>query len=146
MGTAAVENPALISAALEKYGPEQVAVGIDARDGEVKTRGWRSGGNLTPLALAGRMADLGLQTIIHTDISRDGVLTGVNAGQSAEIARKTGLAVIASGGVATIEDVVWTASLGLNGVIIGRALYEKQFSLEAALAAVTGKPPDRDEN
>ena len=135
LGTAAVENPALVSAALAACGPAHLAVGIDARDGEVKTHGWQSGGGLSPLALAQSMADLGVETLIHTDISRDGVLTGVNGEKSAEIARATGLAVIASGGVASLSDIEQTAALGLSGVIAGRALYDGKFQLQEALTA-----------
>ena len=81
------------------------------------------------------MADLGVETLIHTDISRDGVLTGVNGEKSAELARATGLAVIASGGVASLSDIEQTAALGLSGVIAGRALYDGKFQLQEALTA-----------
>jgi phosphoribosylformimino-5-aminoimidazole carboxamide ribotide isomerase len=137
LGTIAVEQPDLVKEAVTRFGPGHVAVGIDARDGIVRTRGWQTGTTLTPQALARQMGDLGVQTIIYTDISRDGVLSGVNTQATAELARTTGLDVIASGGVAGLDDVERTAatmSSGVRGLIIGRALYDGRISLADALA------------
>ncbi len=134
LGTAAVENPAFCRAVIAAFGVDRVAVGIDSRDGEVKTRGWQSGSGRTPLALARQMAELGVKTIIHTDISRDGVLTGVNAAESAALAAATGLEVIASGGVAGPADIERAIELSLGGIIVGRALYEGKIDLKEALA------------
>lgn len=133
LGTAAVEQPALVGAAVAAFGAAAIAVGIDAREGEVKTRGWQAGAGLSPVKLARQMQDQGIETIIHTDISRDGVLTGVNAAASAEIMEATGLAVIASGGVATLADVEQAKKYGLSGVITGRAIYDGALALEEAL-------------
>lgn len=134
LGTIAVEQPELVQQAVQQFGADAIAVGIDARDGEVKTRGWLTGGGISPLDLAQQMADFGVQTIIHTDISRDGVLTGVNAPKSAEIARSTGLNVIGSGGVASLDDIQHCIEQKLAGVITGRAIYEGTLSLREAIA------------
>ncbi len=140
LGTAAVENPTIVSEAIESFGAERIAVGIDARDGEVKTRGWQAGAGLSPVVLARLMKNLGVQTIIHTDISRDGVLTGVNAAASAALAEQSGVQVIASGGVSSLEDIQAVVDHQLAGVIVGRALYEGKFTLEEAVSIAGEKP------
>ena len=137
LGTAAIENPDLVAQAITQFGSAQVAVGIDARDGMVKTRGWTKETGTTPQQLALQMKDLGVQTIIYTDISRDGVLTGVNAEATAQLAKTTGLHVIASGGVASLDDVrrcCQLADQGISGVIIGRALYDGKIDLKEAIS------------
>ena len=133
LGTVAVEQPELVKEAIAQFGPAAIAVGIDARDGEVKTRGWLEGGGISPLDLAQQMADFGVETIIHTDISRDGVLTGVNAEKSAEIGNATGLNVIGSGGVASLNDIQRCIDHKLAGVITGRAIYEGELNLKEAI-------------
>ncbi len=133
LGTVAVENPAVVERALADFGPERLAVGIDARDGYVRTRGWREAAPLTALELAQQWAALGGRWLIFTDIARDGMSSGVNVEATAALAQATGLAVIASGGVATLDDVQRVKVAGLHGVIIGRALYEGQINLEVAL-------------
>jgi len=134
LGTAAVENPDLVAQAVARFGADAIAVGIDARDGVVRTRGWMQAASLTALELARQLARLGLKTVIHTDIARDGVGTGVNVEASRALAEATGLAVIASGGVASLEDVCRARKAGLAGVVIGRALYEGQIDLQEALS------------
>jgi phosphoribosylformimino-5-aminoimidazole carboxamide ribotide isomerase len=137
LGTAAVKNPDLVPQTIAQFGPEQVAAGLDARDGQIKIRGWRSDAAQSALELANQMADMGLRTAIHTDISRDGVLTGVNAAASANLARSSGLEVIASGGAASLEDVHRAKSAlmdGVVGLIIGRALYDGRIDLARAVA------------
>lgn len=136
IGTAAVEDPDIVEDAVRRFGPERIAVGIDARDGLVRTRGWKSDSQLSPLDLGLQMAALGIQTIIYTDISRDGVLVGVNAQATTRLAQETGLNVIASGGVASIDDVRRTKALyndGVTGLIVGRALYDGKLDLKDAL-------------
>ena len=138
LGTAAIENPDLVAQAIAQFGADKIAVGIDARDGVVKTRGWQKGTDTSPQQLAQHMKTLGVQTIIYTDISRDGVLTGVNADATAQLAQASGLDVIASGGVASIEDVQHCHDLagkGIAGVIIGRALYDGKINLTEVIAA-----------
>jgi phosphoribosylformimino-5-aminoimidazole carboxamide ribotide isomerase len=133
IGTAAVENPALVEAALEEFGPERVAVGIDVRDGKVRTHGWQEAAAVTAAELGQQWVEKGVRWAIFTDISRDCMSTGVNLAATIELAQTTGLNVIASGGVAGLEDVQLTYKAGLSGVIIGRALYEGQVALEEAL-------------
>ena len=133
IGTAAVENPALVEAALVEFGPERIAVALDAREGKVRTHGWKKDSGITPVELGQRWAKKGVHWALFTDISRDCMATGINLDTTVELARETGLHVIASGGVASLEDVQRTYEAGLSGVIIGRALYEGSVVLEEAL-------------
>ena len=139
LGTVAIENPDLVEKAMARYGAGHIVVGIDARDGEVKTRGWVQGTGTSPADLGIHMKTLGVETIIYTDISRDGVLTGVNAEATAKLAQETGLNVIASGGVATLADITNCHALapqGVCGVITGRAIYDGRIDLAKAFEAV----------
>jgi phosphoribosylformimino-5-aminoimidazole carboxamide ribotide isomerase len=141
LGTAAVEDPDLLAQCVTRYGPGSIVAGLDARQGQVQIRGWRSDAALSALALAQQMAGLGLRLALHTDIGRDGVLTGLNAAASAELARASGLQVIASGGVASLDDIRRAKALsagGLCGVVIGRALYDGRIQLAQALAIGEG--------
>ncbi|MGC9346900.1 MAG: 1-(5-phosphoribosyl)-5-[(5-phosphoribosylamino)methylideneamino]imidazole-4-carboxamide isomerase [Anaerolineae bacterium] len=133
VGTAAVENPSLLAEALARFGADRVAVGIDARDDVVQIRGWQAAAPITAAALARRWADLGGRWMIFTDVSRDGMGSGVNVAATASLARETGLQVIASGGVRSLDDVRRVHDAGLDGVIIGRALYEGHLELVDAL-------------
>ena len=133
LGTAAVEQPDIIVDALKKFSPQKVAVGIDARDGLVRTRGWQDNSGIPAADLALQMRTLGLQTIIFTDISRDGLGNGLNILSTRALAENSGLEVIASGGVHTLDDVIAARDANLAGVIIGRALYEGTIDLRAAL-------------
>jgi phosphoribosylformimino-5-aminoimidazole carboxamide ribotide isomerase len=139
VGTAAVKNPALVDQALRAFGPQHIALGIDAREGQVRTDGWQEAAAMTPLELAGRWAARGVRWVIFTDVSRDGMGNGLNLEKTMRLARvpvpstKRRLHVIASGGVAGLEDVRQAYQAGLSGVIIGRALYEGQVALEEAL-------------
>ena len=138
LGTIAVEEPDIVADALRIFGPERIAVGIDARDGRVKTRGWQGDTTSSPVDLGLQMGALGVRTVIYTDISRDGILSGVNTQATRDLARETGLNVIASGGVASLADVQHTldgAGDGVSGLIIGRALYDGKIDLREALAA-----------
>jgi phosphoribosylformimino-5-aminoimidazole carboxamide ribotide isomerase len=138
IGTAAIENPALISNALARFGAERVAVGIDAREGMVATRGWCEQSQIRALDLARQMRERGITRIVYTDIARDGMLRGVDADAIAELARATGLRVIASGGVASLRDVQALRVHerdGIEGVIIGQALYTGAVALGDAINA-----------
>ena len=134
LGTVAVESPDLVAEALARFGAEAIAVGIDARDGWVRTRGWTQDTPLTTTALAQQLAQFGLRTVVHTDIARDGVGAGVNVAASRALASAAGLEVIASGGVASLEDICRARRAGLAGVVVGRALYEGQIDLQEALS------------
>jgi phosphoribosylformimino-5-aminoimidazole carboxamide ribotide isomerase len=134
LGTVTVHNPALVQQALELFGPECIAVGVDALDGKVRVKGWQEATQLRAADLAAQWADIGGKWLIFTDISRDGMGSGVNVNATAALARTTGLQVIASGGVGSLTDVQRVVEANLSGVIIGRALYEGQVNLAQALA------------
>jgi phosphoribosylformimino-5-aminoimidazole carboxamide ribotide isomerase len=137
LGTAAVENPELIEAAVQRFGAERICIALDARDGRIATRGWQTATDLTPIDFGKTIAEMGVQHVLFTDVSRDGKLSGVNLEATVELARQTGLQVIASGGVSTLEDITALAESSLiAGVVIGLALYEGRFTLQQALDAV----------
>lgn len=143
LGTIAVENPDLLRDAVDRFGSDRIVVALDAREGVVRTRGWQKGAGISAVDLGRRVKAAGVTTVIHTDIGRDGVLTGVNADASAALARETGLNVIASGGVASLQDVRRTlqyAADGVTGLITGRALYEGKMDLEEALRLAAAQP------
>lgn len=133
LGTVAIEAPDLVAEAVARFGPEKVAVGIDARDNQVRVRGWVRATQIDPITLGKELYDLGLRTVIYTNIARDGIGGGVDITATRRLAAATGLRVIASGGVASLEDVQRVRAVGLSGVIIGRALYEGQIDLKEAL-------------
>jgi phosphoribosylformimino-5-aminoimidazole carboxamide ribotide isomerase len=134
LGTAAVEDPALVQQLCQRHGSQRVVVAIDAREGQVATRGWRETTSVGVLALAQEMAALGVCRLLYTDISRDGTLTGPNIAATAALVRQTGLAVLASGGVASLEHIRRLAEVGVEGVVLGRALYTGAIKLADALA------------
>jgi phosphoribosylformimino-5-aminoimidazole carboxamide ribotide isomerase len=135
LGTVAVQQPELVIEAVTRWGAEQICVGLDARDGKVTTHGWQSVSEVTPADLGRVMAAQGVRHALYTDVSRDGALTGVNVESTAELARQTGLQVIASGGVGSIEDIRRLVATGVvAGAIIGMALYEGRVQLREALA------------
>lgn len=133
LGTAAIQSMDFAVGAIERFGADRLAFALDAADGELMTRGWQEGSGLDVVDFARALAEAGAKTLIYTNIRKDGMQTGVDWQFSASIAAETGLEVIASGGVATLQDVLDVKSAGLHGVIIGRALYEKSFTLEEAL-------------
>ncbi len=137
VGTIAARDPALCARLCEKH-PGKIAVGIDARDGLVRVAGWLEGEALEAVALARSAAGFGAATIIYTDIARDGTGRGPDLDGTRAVAEAAGIPVIASGGVgalADVEAVTALASSGVEGVIIGRALYTGAVDLKAALAA-----------
>ena len=110
-----------------------IVVGIDARDGQVVTRGWESAGPMSAITLAHQVAELGIERIVYTDVRRDGMLSGINVEQTCLIAEASGLKVTASGGVSSIEDIKKLAEFsdrGIDSVIVGKALYERRFTLK----------------
>ena len=136
LGTAAVEDPDLIADLVRHFGSEKIAVGIDVLHGQVRTHGWTDSANLSPEILALQMRALGVNRIIYTDIERDGLLSGVNYESTGKLAHTTGMHVIASGGVASLDDVhaaLNQISSGVDGLIIGRALYDGRIDLAEAL-------------
>jgi len=139
LGTVAVENPALVREAAQAF-PGRVAVGIDARGGRVATRGWAEETDVMATDLARSFEDAGVAAIIYTDIERDGAMQGPNLAATAALARAVSIPVIASGGVASLDDLIALrdCGAGLNGAISGRALYDGTIDLAAALAALRG--------
>lgn len=136
LGSAAVKNPQLVEEACKKY-PGHIAVGIDAKNGEVAIEGWGKGSGVAATELAKKMAAYGVETIIYTDISRDGMLSGVNVEATAALARACGVPIIASGGVASLDDIRRVKAVesdGVQGCIIGKAIYTGAVDLKAALA------------
>jgi phosphoribosylformimino-5-aminoimidazole carboxamide ribotide isomerase len=133
LGTIAIENPDVVTEALSRFGAERIAVGIDARDGLVRVRGWKDNSGILATDLALQMQTVGLRTVIFTDVSRDGLGSGLNIAATRQLADVSGLDVIASGGVHTIDDVISARKANLSGAIVGRALYEGTVDLKEAL-------------
>ena len=141
LGTAALTNPELVRDACRAY-PGSIAVGIDARAGKVAVEGWAKTSEVSALDLALRVEDAGVTAIVYTDIERDGALAGVNVEATAALARRLETPVIASGGVASLDDIRALQrheSDGIEGVICGRALYDGRIEPKAALA-LTAEP------
>lgn len=138
LGSVAVRDPELVRAACHKF-PGQVVVGIDAKNGEVAVEGWGIGGGIGAVELAKKMAAVGVEHIIFTDISRDGMLSGVNVEATAELAKTSGIKVIASGGVSSLADIKALQlheADGIEGCIIGKAIYTGALDLKEALAVL----------
>lgn len=136
LGTIAVEQPRMVAGALTHFGTERIAVGVDARDGLVRVRGWQDNSGIIATDLALQMRTLSLRTVIFTDVRRDGLGSGLNIDATRELAEVSGLDVIASGGVHTLEDVMAARNANLAGVIVGRAIYEGTLDLKTALQEV----------
>ena len=131
LGTLAIEQPAMLCEAVERFGSDRVVVGLDAQGGRVKVRGWQDDGGNDVITIGRQIQSVGVNLVVHTDIGRDGDLSGVNGAASIELAHETGLQVIASGGVSSIEDVLrLKEAAGIEGVIIGRALYTGAIDLK----------------
>ena len=133
IGTAAVADPALVSRAVAAHGATWLAVGLDARDGQVAVRAWTESSGLTLVEVAQRVVDAGARTLVYTDIARDGMLSGPDLSGCAALA-ELGVGVIASGGFASLADVQRAAGSGVSGAILGRSLYERTIDLTEALA------------
>jgi phosphoribosylformimino-5-aminoimidazole carboxamide ribotide isomerase len=143
LGTLALRDPDVVREACRRF-PGRIAVGIDARGGKVAVEGWAETSTLTVLEMARRYQDAGVAAIVHTDIDRDGVLTGLNLPATAELARSTSIPVIASGGLAGIDDVkglLRPEYAMLEGAIAGRALYDGRLDAREALALLSGPTP-----
>ncbi|WP_448586939.1 1-(5-phosphoribosyl)-5-[(5-phosphoribosylamino)methylideneamino]imidazole-4-carboxamide isomerase [Thermaurantiacus sp.] len=135
LGTAALEDPALVRTAARAF-PGRIVVAVDARDGRVATRGWAAVSELGVAEVGRRFADAGVAALLFTDIARDGLLRGVNVAATAALAADVPIPVLASGGVASLEDLAAVRKAQvIAGVVIGRALYEGRFTLAEALAA-----------
>ena len=136
LGSVAVRDPELVREACAKYG-DRIVVGIDAKDGIVAVDGWGVSGDVDVITLAKKMKDAGVRTIIYTDISRDGTLSGVNVEATAKLARESGVDVVASGGVKDLADIRALLPYerdGIEGVIVGKSIYTGSLDLKKAIA------------
>lgn len=142
LGTAAMQHPDLVAEALRRFGPERIVVGLDARDGRVATHGWQMSSGQDVLAAAQGFRGLGVVFALFTDIARDGLLTGLNVEATADLARRSGLRVIASGGVRDLDDIrrlLDVADAGIEGVVVGQALYTGRLDLAQAIALASDR-------
>lgn len=136
IGTRAVKSPKFIAELIEEFGPERIVLGVDARDGMVATEGWVETSTLKATELGRRMMEIGVINAVYTDVSRDGLLQGPNLDSIREMTIGTGLKIIASGGVSSLENIRQLRemeALGVSGAIIGKALYEGKIILSEAL-------------
>ena len=135
IGTAAAENPDMVAKACARW-PGQIAVGIDAKNGVVATRGWVQSAGMTATELALRMKQCGVRDIIYTDVSRDGMMSGPNVPATAALVGATSMDIIGSGGVSQLADLTALKQAGCAGAILGKALYEGAFTLEEAIQLI----------
>ncbi len=129
LGTVALQNPELVKVAAKKF-PNRIVVGIDAKNGMVATHGWVESSTTSVIELAKKFEDAGVSAIIYTDINRDGTGEGIDFEGTKKLAESVLIPVIASGGVGSVEDVRKVVGLNINGVIIGRALYDKKIEID----------------
>ena len=141
LGTAAIQDPTLVDWAIAQYGPARIAGDIGARDGLVTIQGWQQATALSVAEVGRRFRAQGIQHCVLTDVARDGVASGVNLASALELQKDSGLQVVASGGVSSLEDVQKARQAGLRGIIIGRALYDGKISLRACFEATPDQPP-----
>ncbi|MDR1615817.1 MAG: 1-(5-phosphoribosyl)-5-[(5-phosphoribosylamino)methylideneamino]imidazole-4-carboxamide isomerase [Syntrophomonadaceae bacterium] len=141
VGTRAARNPDFVKELLDKFGADKIVLGLDVKGGAVAVEGWVETLPLPAEEFAGQMKNIGVQTVVYTDIARDGLLAGVNIPATRNLARVSGLRVIASGGVSSIEDIAALKKLqedGVTGAIIGKAIYDGKLDLVQALRAAGG--------
>jgi phosphoribosylformimino-5-aminoimidazole carboxamide ribotide isomerase len=131
LGTAAVRSPALVEEACRAH-PGRVIVAVDARDGVVAVDGWTASGGVTAIELGQRAAGWGAAALLYTDVSRDGLHVGPNVEMTAQLARAVSCEVIASGGVGSLDDLAHLRDAGIAAVVVGRALYDRRFTVEQA--------------
>ncbi len=132
IGTAAIKNPSFVEEAVRMFG-SHIAVGIDAKDGNVAIEGWEEVSTTTAVELCLQMKELGVSTIIYTDIAKDGMLSGPNIASTKELIEKTQMNIIASGGVTTMDDLIEVEEIGAEGAIIGKALYQATLDLYSVI-------------
>ena len=139
LGTAAVEDPSLVEELCRRWGPQSVVVALDSRDGKVAVKGWREDTPISAVDLAQRMARLGVLRFLYTDISRDGTMTQPNFDAVQAMVSDTGLAVLASGGVSSLDDIRQLTHTGAEGVVLGSALYRGAVDLAQAISVGAGR-------
>ena len=133
VGTMAIENKELLKELIEKYKADKIVVSIDAKNGKVATHGWEKVSDIDSVDLCKELEQIGVKTIVYTDISKDGMLEGPNFDIYKELSQKTSLDIIASGGVTSIEDVKRLLDMNMYGAIIGKALYDNRIDLKEVL-------------
>ena len=146
LGTVISEAPAVFETALARWGADRVAAGLDARNGLLQIRGWQGTTQLQAADVAVQLQQKGLKYLVYTDISRDGLQRGVNLAATLALAEASGLQVIASGGVASMTDIMDVQAAGLAGVIVGRALYEGTIALKSLFQCKESKNEKEEEN
>lgn len=140
LGTAAVKSPELVEDACRAH-PGRVIVAVDARDGIVAVDGWTASGNVTAIELGQRAASWGAAALLYTDVSRDGLHVGPNVDATAQLARAVDCEVIASGGVGSLDDLIELREAGIAAVVVGRAIYDRRFTVEEAARVAHGVLP-----
>lgn len=140
LGTAAVKSPELVEDACRAH-PGRVIVAVDARDGIVAVDGWTASGNVTAIELGQRAASWGAAALLYTDVSRDGLHVGPNVDATAQLARAVDCEVIASGGVGSLDDLIELREAGIAAVVVGRAIYDRRFTVEEAARVAHGVRP-----
>lgn len=133
IGTKAVKDPGFVKEAVSIFGADRIVIGIDAKDGMVAIEGWEKVSSYHAVTLAQEMKNYGIQTVVYTDISKDGMLQGPNIQHTREMVELTGLRIIASGGIASLKDLEMLEEAGVYGAIIGKALYENRIDLKTAV-------------
>jgi phosphoribosylformimino-5-aminoimidazole carboxamide ribotide isomerase len=141
LGTAVAENPSFFDEAVKLY-KDKIIVGVDVKNGRVAIKGWKEGTDFTPFEIAKKVKERGIDTIIYTDINRDGALTGVNIENTVELQKKSGLNIIASGGIRSLKDIKDLVSNKVYGAILGKAIYSGNIDLHTALEIVRGFDAD----
>lgn len=135
IGTKAAENPEFIRDMVNKFGQERIVAGVDAKNGMVAVEGWEKLSDLSASELVNRMKEYGIRHVVYTDIARDGMLSGPNVEYTKKLTEETGLDIIASGGMSSMEDLRELYNAGVHGAIIGKALYENRIDLKEAIDA-----------
>lgn len=130
LGTVAVKQPEIVKQAVQTFGADKIVVGIDAKNGNVAIAGWEEVSNVSALELCLKMKEYGVKTIIYTDIAKDGMMSGVNVSSTKELVEKTGMNIIASGGISNMQDLQNVQDIKAQGVIVGKALYQGALELE----------------
>lgn len=132
LGSAAIKNRALVKEALDTFGPDKIVVGVDAKGGMVAVEGWLEVTDTSALTFCQELEKMGVQTVIYTDIAKDGMMQGPNIEETEKLVKETHLDIVASGGVSSIEDLKALEKIGVYGAIIGKAIYTGAIDLEEA--------------
>lgn len=133
IGTKAVKDPSFVEEAVKRFGADRIVVGVDAKNGMVAIEGWEKVSDKSALSMCLSMKEMGVKNIVYTDISKDGMLMGPNVVMTQELTEKTGMNIIASGGVSSMEDLRNLNAAGIKGAIIGKAIYENRVNVKEAV-------------